>query len=53
MDIWISSRLYRLLPLLCLLVATVATGLPEHVVKWWCIAYLYGYGLVISYKRFF
>ena len=51
MSIWISKRLYIQFPWICAGIATIAILLPEELLKYACIAYLYGYAFYVWYIR--
>ncbi len=52
-DIYLPAPLYRLLPLLCIIIATLSIPLPSGLFKIVCIVLLYAYGVWVYWMRLF
>ncbi|SLM30449.1 exported hypothetical protein [Desulfamplus magnetovallimortis] len=51
MNIFIPSKFYNMMPVLCIALALVFALTPPGIVKIVCIVYLLGYSGYILYKR--
>lgn len=53
MDIFIPEKLYKMMPLFCIILALIFLFIPPSIVKTVCIAYLLIYAGYITVKRIF